>query len=186
MAYKAGKLRKLRKLNTGAGLRGVLSKGAIQFAQFAQKIGAGIHMKIRRYAADVQFSYCVRERANYRCEYCHNDYRQRPQGLDCSHLFSRGIWALRFTASNAFAHCMSCHMKLGNNPVIFTQWATKKLGEGQIGLLLEKSVCPDRAKAARKANKSGEIARHYKQQNEYLKLQRTLYPTKYLEFIDYE
>ena len=81
---------------------------------------------------------------------------------------------------------MSCHMKLGNNPVIFTQWATQKLGEGQIGLLLEKSVCPDRAKAARKANKSGEIARHYKQQNEYLKLQRTLYPTKYLEFIDYE
>ena len=41
VAYKAGKLRKLRKLNTGAGLRGALSKGAIQFAQFAQKIGAG-------------------------------------------------------------------------------------------------------------------------------------------------
>jgi hypothetical protein len=41
VAYKAGKLRKLRKLNAGAGLRGLSNKGPIQFAQFAQKIGAG-------------------------------------------------------------------------------------------------------------------------------------------------
>jgi len=39
--------------------------------------------------ADKYFSLCIRERSDWTCEYCGNGYRHKPQGLHCSHLFSR-------------------------------------------------------------------------------------------------
>ena len=44
---------------------------------------------IRRDKYDELFSYLVRERADFTCEYCNRSFRHDPHGLHCSHLFGR-------------------------------------------------------------------------------------------------
>jgi len=83
---------------------------------------------IKRTKYDALFSYLVRERVNWVCEYCHRDFKHNHGGLHCSHLFGRRGAGTRCHPRNAFAHCLSCHQMLGENPVIFTEWAKEQLG----------------------------------------------------------
>ncbi len=86
-------------------------------------------MKIKRDKRDKIFSDLVRERANWTCEHCGKYFPEGArQGLHCSHLFSRRHRSTRWHPLNAFAHCFSCHKRLGENPVEFTRWAESRLG----------------------------------------------------------
>lgn len=87
------------------------------------------HGGIKRDKTDVVFSFLVRERADWRCEYCWKDLRLDPHGLHCSHLFGRRHQGVRHNPRNAFAHCNFHHQRLGEDPVTFTDWAIRKLGQ---------------------------------------------------------
>lgn len=92
---------------------------------------------IKRTKYDILFSELVRERADWKCEYgqnthCnngHRDFRDDGQTLHCSHLFGRRSQGIRTHPNNAFAHCLSCHQFLEENPVIFAEWAREQLGD---------------------------------------------------------
>lgn len=85
-------------------------------------------MKIRRDKRDILFSILVRERANWTCQVCGKFFPEGVRrGLECSHHFSRRKRSVRWDPSNASAHCMSCHQKLGENPVEFRDWISEEL-----------------------------------------------------------
>ena len=120
--------------------------------------------------ADKWFSLCIRERVDWNCEHCGSNYRQRPQGLHCSHLFSRRHYATRHDPNNAFAHCYGCHQRLGGCPVTFTRWAEQHLGIGLVELVREKHLDTGLGKMCKKKQK--EIAAHYKSELSRLQKQR--------------
>jgi len=84
---------------------------------------------MKRDKLDVVFSNLVRERANYICEVCGNNYRYRTQGLHCSHLWGRRNRSTRWHPENAAAKCFGCHKKLSERPVEFGEWIEKHLGK---------------------------------------------------------
>lgn len=98
-------------------------------------------MKIKRDKRDDLFSKLVRERANHTCEYCGKYCGPNHENgrLDCSHFYSRRIKSLRWCPDNAFAHCFTCHQRLGENPYDFAKWAEERLGKGLCEILREKS-----------------------------------------------
>lgn len=125
-------------------------------------------MGLKRTPADIAFSMCVRERTNWTCERCGKQYvYPDTQGLDCSHYFSRSNYAVRFDAMNAFVHCRGCHQIFGDNPHDFSEWAKEKLGEHYNGLV-SRSNSAMAGKVARKADKSGEIAKFYRAEHEHM------------------
>lgn len=85
-------------------------------------------MKIRIDKRDTVFSKLIRLRARFNCERC-GKYFPEGHGLQCSHFFSRRHQATRYDPDNAAAHCFTCHMYLGENPIHFTAWIKKYLGD---------------------------------------------------------
>lgn len=71
-------------------------------------------MKIKLDKADKIFSKFIRERADWKCEYCGKDYRDNPQGLHCSHYWGRGREGTRFEPDNCAALCFYHHRLLGH------------------------------------------------------------------------
>lgn len=102
---------------------------------------------IKRTKYDDIFSKLVRERADFQCEYCGKDYRNRPQGLHCSHLQGRRSKSTRWHPDNAFAHCYACHQYLGANPAEYSLWAQNELGEDRLWEIVRKSKAPMKIKA---------------------------------------
>lgn len=133
--------------------------------------------------ADRWFSLCVRESANWTCEYCGTKYEEKAQGLHASHYYGRGNYSLRFCPDNVFAHCFSCHLKLGSNPNDFVVWVRDKIGEGAIDILIEKRNDLNLAKFIKKDLKS--VAAHYKSEYEKLRQQRAEGATGKLQFTEY-
>ena len=84
---------------------------------------------IKRDKYDVIFSQLIRERADFHCERCGKSYRERTQGLHCSHFYTRSNKAVRWCVINAAAHCHGCHHYLGSNPIEFTAWVRGHLGD---------------------------------------------------------
>ena len=87
-------------------------------------------MKVKIDERDTVFSKLVRERTGWVCEKCGG--RQQKTVLHCSHLFSRRHRSTRWHPDNAFAHCFLCHQYLGENPVVFADWAVKKMGKEKV------------------------------------------------------
>ena len=85
-------------------------------------------MKIRIDKRDTVFSKLIRLRAQFNCECC-GTYFPKGHGLQCSHFFSRRHQSTRHDPDNAAAHCFTCHMRLGENPIEFTAWIKKHLGD---------------------------------------------------------
>lgn len=83
---------------------------------------------IKRDKTDVIFSYLVRERANFCCEYCQMDYREESGKLHASHIFGRRAKGTRWHPDNALAHCHKCHAKLGENPPLFVEHVLGAIG----------------------------------------------------------
>lgn len=84
---------------------------------------------VKRDKYDILFSLLIRERTNWICEYCQRDFKHNHHGIHCSHLFGRRNKGTRCHPDNAFAHCMSCHRKLEENPPLFADWAREQLGD---------------------------------------------------------
>jgi len=80
-------------------------------------------MKIKLDNLDKLFSKFVRLRAGGICEYCGQN-----KVLQCSHFVGRRKRSVRFDPDNAAGLCFSCHMYLGENPHIHTDWFRKRLG----------------------------------------------------------
>jgi hypothetical protein len=85
-------------------------------------------VKIRIDKRDTVFSKLIRLRAQWSCESC-GTYFPFGHGLQCSHFFGRRHMSTRWDADNAAAHCFTCHMRFGENPIAFTAWIKKYLGD---------------------------------------------------------
>ena len=94
-------------------------------------------MKIKIRAADRHFSWCVRERADWRCECCGVKFPPHSRGLECSHFYSRRHKATRFHGDNAAAHCFLCHQRLGGDPLTFSAWIESHLGTARAQMIEE-------------------------------------------------
>jgi len=138
---------------------------------------------MKRSAADIAFSKCVRERSEWTCEYCKRNFEHNKGGLHCSHVFGRAARSVRFDADNAMAHCNGCHRKLEQHPLEFTAHYKEVRGEGIHDILLEKW-----RNVKRKITKLEEkdIAKHYQEQLKIMEKKRKDGVTGWLEFINYE
>jgi hypothetical protein len=85
-------------------------------------------VKIRIDKRDTVFSKIVRLRARWTCESC-GQYFHLGHGLQASHFFGRRHMSTRWDPDNAAAHCFTCHMRFGENPIAFTAWIKKYLGD---------------------------------------------------------
>lgn len=94
-------------------------------------------MKIYIDKRDTVFSKIIRLRAKWNCERC-GKYFQFGHGLQASHFFSRRHKSTRWDFDNCAAHCFACHQHLGGNPIDFTNWIRKYLGDGRYEILQEK------------------------------------------------
>lgn len=85
-------------------------------------------MKIRVDKRDAVFSLIVRLKARYVCEACGRFY-PKGHGLQASHFYGRRHKATRWSFDNCAAHCFSCHRRFTENPLEFTAWVKKYLGD---------------------------------------------------------
>lgn len=130
--------------------------------------------------ADMWFSRCVRERANWTCENCGKQYDDKSMGLHCSHFIGRGNWAVRFDPLNADSHCYYCHSQFEGNPHKHTEWKKSRLKE-VYEILIEKSNNLMLGKQNRRDVKH--IAAHYRSEFMKMKEQRAEGKTGRLEFV---
>ena len=135
-------------------------------------------MKIRLDPADKWFSKCVRERANWTCEHCLTPYPSGSGSVQCSHLFSRRHNATRYDPLNAFCHCVSCHIRLGSDPVNFTKWADSRLGPKKVESLYVRSGMTLKLSKVDKAF----IAKHYQSEHRQMLAKRKAGQGGYLSF----
>lgn len=116
-------------------------------------------MKVKRDKIDDVFSKVIREAADWTCDCCGRQVPDdKKMSLHASHYMSRRHSATRFDPNNVFAHCFSCHQKLGENPSEFYRWYCSEMGEGMESLIREKAmgICK-----RSKADKEG-LYRHFK------------------------
>lgn len=138
-------------------------------------------MKLKRTPADKWFSNCIRIADSWRCQACGKDYDGNHQGLDCSHFIGRANYSVRFNPMNAFAHCTSCHFRLGADPLAFVDFVEIELGKHGVDILRTLSRDIDLGRITRKADKSGEIAKHYRDQYKIFERRRANGVTKTFE-----
>lgn len=86
-------------------------------------------MAIKRSKYDAVFSTLIRERDDWTCQVCHKKYPPKSQGLHTSHFYSRRHQNCRYDPLNACAKCFRCHQTMTGNPVEFTRWIRKYLGD---------------------------------------------------------
>ena len=75
------------------------------------------------------FSLLVRSKKY--CERCGTT----GQALECSHIFSRRYYFLRWRADNAMCLCRECHAWWHANPHEAMAWAESKIGKGKVDSL---------------------------------------------------
>lgn len=71
---------------------------------------------IKRNSEDIAFSNYIRQRAGYRCEYCHKLCKVNGEWiarLDASHYIGRGKWSVRYDIENVRSLCSGCHKRMG-------------------------------------------------------------------------
>lgn len=117
-------------------------------------------MSLKRSPADVAFSKCIRERADYTCERCGKQYDKSSTGLHCSHNFSRSHRTIRWCKDNALALCFACHQWFGGNPADSGRWLENKIGSGAVEILREKM----RSKIKVTKQEEKEIAKFYREE----------------------
>lgn len=139
--------------------------------------------KIKITEADRQFSLCVREAANWTCEYRGTQFEEGSQGLHCSHYFGRRAYSVRFDPDNAWAHSFWSHQHLGANPDEFTRWVTEQLGQGRLDILREKWNDLSLGKMIKKFQK--DVSAHYRAEHKRLKQLRLDGATGKIEIIGF-
>ena len=99
-------------------------------------------MKLRRDSLDALFSNFVRERDNYTCQRCGKYYEPPTRAIHAAHIFSRRHKGTRHDPLNAISACHGCHAFFTGNPLIFTAWIKKRLGDEQYTLLMYRARKP--------------------------------------------
>ena len=115
-------------------------------------------MALKRTPADIAFSKCIREAANWTCERCGTSYPKNAPGLECSHHHTRGAWSIRFHPLNAEALCTGCHFLTGGTEERRNEVITE---DDQI-LLYRMKNDTALGKFMRKTKGKGEIAKYYR------------------------
>lgn len=121
-------------------------------------------MGIKRTPADIAFSKCIRELANWSCSKCGKNHEHNKGALDCSHHHGRGNWSIRFDPMNAESLCYGCHSHYGGTEERRNEVLTKTEQE----LLFEKKRDTELAKQYRKTKGKGTIAKHYREQHKLI------------------
>ena len=135
--------------------------------------------------ADVWFSHCVRERAEWNCERCGTHYTPPTQALHCSHYEGRGNWATRFDPLNAISLCYGCHRLVGSRR-LHDDLYVKIFGESAQDIINEKRNNITLYKEMKRTKGRGEIAKHYKSEYERMMGIRAEGVTGRIDFIGYE
>jgi len=136
---------------------------------------------IKRTPADIAFSYCVRERADWTCERCGTKYPpDRARGLECSHGHTRGKWGVRFVGLNAEALCTGCHFLEGGLARMQRSWT-----DWQRERVLELANDTAWGQSIRRTKGVGAIARHYRDEFERMKAMRRDGVVGRIEFEDF-
>lgn len=134
--------------------------------------------------ADMWFSKCVRERAEWTCERCHTVYNPPAMGLDCAHYETRDNWAVRFDPINAFSLCRGCHGYFDRERRLeFEELYLNVFGSLTLEVWREK--CRRNAtvgKEYKRTQGKGEIAKHYKAEYERMLSLRSNGVTGRIEF----
>ena len=84
-------------------------------------------------------SQLVRQRSDYKCEWCGVDGSSGKQ-IQCAHIISRAVSATRTDERNAVALCASCHWKQSKNPLLWARWIESYLGKDHLDDLIERGV----------------------------------------------
>jgi hypothetical protein len=147
-------------------------------------------MALKRTQADKYYSACIRERTNWTCELCGTHYpdsaaKGNSKSLDCSHLVGRGNWSVRFDAINAFCHCYGCHSRFGADADLQKRHHLEIFGNGLYDILMERKNDSGIGRMVRKAEKLGEVRRHYKAEFERMRKERANGEQGRIEFISY-
>lgn len=137
---------------------------------------------IKRTPADIAYSDCVRERANWKCERCGTYYPEgNRRGIECSHHHSRGKWAIRFDPLNAEALCTGCHFEEGGTQ----QRREKVLTDTEQQILFDKMRDQSLGKMSRKTKGKGEIAKHYREELKRMREMREAGEQGRIEFVGF-
>ena len=98
-------------------------------------------MEIKRRRSDILFSTYIRQKANWRCEFCNRLCRTSDGEilfkLEASHYFSRKNESVRFDPYNVHALCFLCHQRMGGHGnKEYDTWMEEKLGTNDYNKLL--------------------------------------------------
>jgi hypothetical protein len=121
---------------------------------------------------DKYFSLCVRERAEWRCQYpgCGKQYPPPTQGLHCAHVMSRGHWSVRFDPHNAIALCYGHHrIAEQRREVEFLPLVKSLFGEAQWHRVFAEAY---KGGGYRVKRSLPEIAKHYREQLKAMQAKR--------------
>ena len=128
---------------------------------------AGIKLKLT--PADLAFSKCVRERANWTCQKCGSYFPEgHRQGLHCSHHHRRGNWSVRFHPLNAEALCYGCHSHYGGTE----ERMREVLSDFEYDVLVDLKNDTGLGKLYRRTKGKGDIAKHYRGELERMQVMR--------------
>jgi hypothetical protein len=137
--------------------------------------------------ADKWFSLCVRERANWTCEYpgCRKHIEPPTRELQCAHYDTRDIWSTRLDPLNAFCLCDVHHMRIDRNGyrMEFENLYLSVFGIDNLEILREH--WRDNAglgKLYKQTEGKGAVAEHYKKEFERMEEMRAQGFTGRIEF----
>jgi len=94
-----------------------------------------VRKRVKVGTLDTIFSKCIRERADWiceyeDCEYCGNhSFRNNPGGLHNSHYKGRRGRITRWDQDNCWSLCNKQHEHMGDNPDEHTAWVRGQLGD---------------------------------------------------------
>lgn len=118
---------------------------------------------MKRLPADDAYSKVIRLSNDWNCHYCKRNFEHDKGKLHCSHVFGRRAYRVRWSIdpNNAMAHCISCHRKLGEHPVLFTDHYIETYGQDALDRLRERynDLSVKYSKAQQK-----QIAAHFRQE----------------------
>lgn len=138
---------------------------------------------IKTTPADAAFSNCVRERAEWRCEWpgCNKLYAPPTSGLQCAHFFPRGDWSTRLEPMNCLALCYAHHNYADGHHHEFREFMEKRLGDDYWKLVkINQDVL--HGKEIKQTKGIGEIAEYYRDVFESMLLRRSYGQVGRIEF----
>jgi hypothetical protein len=145
-------------------------------------------MTLKITPADKWFSYCVRERSDWTCEFidCGIRYEPPTKALHCAHYYSRGKWATRLEPLGAMAMCYGHHRLIDRDRELKKRIYVEIFGPYALDILDEKLEDLALAKSVFRTKGRGLIAAHFKAEYERMMNERAAGVVGRLEFIGYE